>query len=69
MDFITNVDSQIIPIEVKAGSTGRLKSLRTFMQTKNVALGIRISQHPLSLHDGILSIPIYMVGEISRLVK
>lgn len=69
IDFITNVESQIIPIEVKAGATGRLKSLHAFLKEKNIPLGIRVSQHPLSLHDSILSIPLYMVSEISRLVS
>lgn len=59
---------KIIPIEVKAGATGRLKSLKLFMQEKNSAIGMRISQQPLSYIDKILSLPLYMVGELFRLV-
>lgn len=69
VDFITHVGPRIIPIEVKAGTISRLKSLKIFMSEKKLDLGIRISQQPLSLHDGILSLPIYMVGELERLVK
>ncbi len=29
-------DSQIVPLEVKAGSTGRLRSLQTFLEMKNL---------------------------------
>jgi uncharacterized protein len=68
VDFITTVGAQIIPIEVKAGSTGQLKSLHLLMQEKNLKLGIRVSQNPLSYDGKILSIPFYMVGEIPRLV-
>jgi predicted AAA+ superfamily ATPase len=69
IDFIITVENQIIPIEVKAGARGRLKSLRAFMQEKNMSLGVRVSQHPLSFHEGILSVPIYMTGEIARLAS
>jgi predicted AAA+ superfamily ATPase len=69
VDFIITVGSKIIPVEVKAGSTGRLKSLHLLMKENNLALGVRVSQQPLSFDGHILSVPIYMVGEISRLVQ
>jgi predicted AAA+ superfamily ATPase len=68
VDFITAVGSKIIPIEVKAGSTGQLKSLHLLMDEKSLDLGVRISQQPLHFDGTILSIPFYMVGELSRLV-
>ena len=69
VDFIITEGTQIIPIEVKAGSTGQLKSLHLLMKEKNMNLGIRVSQQPLSFDGKILSVPFYMVSEISRLVK
>jgi predicted AAA+ superfamily ATPase len=69
VDFLTTVGAQIIPIEVKTGSTGQLKSLHLLMNEKNLKLGIRISQNPLSFDGKILSVPFYMVGEIPRLVR
>lgn len=69
VDYITNVDSQIVPIEVKSGSTGRLKSLKIFMQEKKCPVGVRISQAPLSFEDGVLSIPFYLISELQRLVE
>lgn len=59
----------MIPVEVKAGKTGRLRSLRQFMEEKKVPIGIRISQMPLSHEKDILSIPLYMISEIPRLLK
>lgn len=75
VDYVINVGDQIIPIEVKSSKIGRLKSLHYFLH--NVAsnknnhncLGIKISMQPLSLHDNILSVPLYMVSEIERLVN
>ncbi len=69
VDFIITVDANIIPIEVKAGATGHLKSLKLFMQEKNSLVGVRVSQQLLSYTEKILSIPLYMVGEIPRLIK
>lgn len=69
VDFITTVDAQIIPIEVKAGSTGQLKSLHLFLKEKEMPFGIRVSQQPLNFNGQILSVPFYMVSEIPRLVR
>ena len=86
VDFVTTVDAKIIPIEVKAGTTGRLKSLiipievkagttgrlkslHLFMDEKKSLCGIRLSQKTMSRVNNIISLPLYMVGEISRIVK
>ncbi len=69
VDFIITVGPHIVPVEVKAGSTGRLKSLKLFMEEKKATLGVRVSQQALNYQDKILSVPFYMIGEIPRLVK
>ncbi len=68
IDYVTNMGPNIIPIEVKAGTTGRLKSLHLFMQEKNSTLGIKISQDPLHFEKNILSLPLYMIHEHERLI-
>lgn len=70
VDFVIQQEKNIVPIEVKAGSTGRLKSIQLMLQEKNLPLGIRISQLPLALDSNkpILSVPFYMISEINRLV-
>lgn len=69
VDFVMNVDSQIVPIEVKAGATGRLRSLKIFLERKKCPLGIRVSQSKLSWNKDVLSIPFYLIEEIPRLVR
>lgn len=69
VDYLTVIDTQIIPIEVKSGSTGTLKSLRIFMEEKKNKIGIRISKVPLSLNQGVLSVPFYLISEVPRLVR
>ena len=69
VDYLITQESQIIPIEVKSGTTGKLKSLHLFMHEKKLAFGIRISESPLTFHQHILSIPFYLISEIPRLVE
>lgn len=69
VDFIYNIGSNIVPIEVKAGTTGQLRSLKTFMKEKQQPIGIRISQQPLSFFDGVLSIPFYLMRQLPRLYQ
>lgn len=69
VDYVINVDSQIVPIEVKSGKTGSLKSLHIVMREKNLPVGVKISSQKLSMNQNILSIPLYMIAELSRLVK
>jgi uncharacterized protein len=69
VDFLLAVDSLIVPIEVKAGATGTLKSLKMFLSERKLSLGVRVSELPLSLNQNILSIPFYLIEELPRLVK
>jgi Predicted ATPase (AAA+ superfamily) len=71
VDYVINVGDKIIPIEVKSGKTGTLKSLNYFLQnvSTNKPLGIKISMQPLGFSDNILSVPLYMLSELERLVK
>ncbi len=41
LDFVIALDGQIIPIEVKSGATGSLKSLHQFMGEKKAPMAIR----------------------------
>lgn len=69
IDFITAIGGDIIPIEVKAGATGALRSLHSFLKEKKGKLGVRISEHPLSFRDSILSIPFYLIHSFEQIVK
>ena len=67
VDYVIQSGSQILPIEVKAGTTGSLKSLTQFLLEKPSPFGIRISQYPLSFHDRVLSIPLYLISQLPLL--
>ena len=61
IEYLIAVCSKIVPIEVKAGTIGKLKSLKIFQTEKNIPLGLRISQAPLSFNNGVLSLPFYFL--------
>ena len=69
VDYVLQIGSKIIPVEVKAGTTGSLKSLAQFFLEKQVPFGVRISQHPLSFHEKILSVPLYLISQLQRLAS
>lgn len=67
VDYLVAVGSTILPVEVKAKTSGALRSLRIFLEEKKSPFGIRISEVPFSFYDDLLSIPFYMIEEIPRL--
>lgn len=69
VDYIVAVDNHVIPIEVKSGSTGRLKSLQVFLQEKKYPLGVKISMDPLTIRNNILCVPAYMIQSLPRLIR
>jgi predicted AAA+ superfamily ATPase len=69
VDFVLNVGPHIIPIEVKSGSSGKLKSIRKFMEEKHCPIGIKISEEPLNFENGILTIPFYLIHKLPKFAK
>ncbi|MBN2479123.1 MAG: ATP-binding protein [Parachlamydiales bacterium] len=69
IDFLISIGSKIVPIEVKAGSIGSLRSLKIFLNEKKSSLGLRISEAMFSINHQIASIPFYLIEEIPKLVK
>jgi hypothetical protein len=69
VDYVVNIGSNILPVEVKSGKEGKLKSLRMFIEDKKSKFGIRFSRDKLSYYDKVLSIPLYMVEQLPRLAE
>lgn len=82
IDYVIQHGSNIVPIEIKAGSTGSLKSLHLFMGLKKLSIAVRInSDLPSTInvnvknHAGkamqykLISIPFYLTGQIYRLLE
>ncbi len=82
IDYIIQHENQVIPIEVKAGTTGTLKSLHQFMKEKKKITAIRVNSDiprlgPVHVKDtfgysieyNLLSIPFYLLEQIHRLIN
>ena len=59
VDFVTQLDNKIVPIEVKSGSNVKAQSLKVYRQNYNPELSIRFSLLPLKENNGLLNIPLY----------
>ena len=81
VDYVMQVGTRVVPIEVKAGATGRLRSLHMMVCEKQLDLAVRISSEPLLLNEvstalpvgtprtfRLLSLPFYLIGELPRLI-
>lgn len=75
VDFVITRSMNILPIEVKSGNSGKMKSLRLFIERKNLTEGIRTSLE----NFGVLTyesennrpirisiIPIYAIGRLTQ---
>jgi len=84
VDFVMASGSQVIPIQVKAGKSGSLKSLQQFVLSKKAALCVRFDLNPPDMcqitHAArmgrgsvpvtytLLSLPLYLVEELPRIL-
>ena len=84
VDYVVASGPDIFPVEVKAGRSGTLRSLHQFVATGKAAAAVRFDTNPPSrqrvVHQvpvagkqqeisvALLSLPLYAVGELSRLL-
>lgn len=82
VDYVIQHGGAVVPVEVKAGSTGRLSSLHQFMKLKKLSLAVRVnSDFPLksfidirdnkgtAIRYELRSLPFYLLGQLPRLLK
>ena len=80
VDYLLAHGPHVIPVEVKAGATGRLKSMHLFLSEKNRDFGLRFNSDRPSLLDTrtppvdgnsrpfrLLFLPCYLIGQTRRL--
>lgn len=51
IDYLLEVDGRILPVEVKSGAAGSMKSLHQFMHDKRLPLAIRLDRNPPTLQN------------------
>ena len=55
----------ILPVEVKSGVRGAMKSLRLFMSEKHVGTGVRVSLENFATLPDVRIIPLYAINRIA----
>lgn len=59
VDYVIPRGTAIVPVEVKAGATGRMHSMHLFIHERDAPMGIRLSLGNFSRFGRIESMPIY----------
>lgn len=80
VDYLMTVGRRIVPVEIKAGTSGSLRSLHQFLKEKRHDFALRLNADvPSLLNDSkklpdrssidyrLLSLPLYMAGQARRL--
>jgi len=66
IDYLIQKGSSIIPIEVKSGTQGGMKSLKLFMKEKKIKRGIRSSLENFSRESDFDIYPLYAVSNLFK---
>ena len=68
VDFLIASGSKVLPIEIKSGSSGSLKSLNLFLDShRQSPLGVRLYGGPHLRETRVLHLPLYAAGTLHRL--
>ena len=78
VDFLYNFDGQIIPVEIKAGKSGKLRSLHQFLDMSEISLAVRFyaGQFQIEEHKSLnnkpfklINIPYFLAGNLNRYLE
>lgn len=78
LDFLALVNGEMIPVEVKSGATGRLRSLHLFMEQYRGNVAVRLyagepKRDTVNTPNGkeytLLSLPYYLAGRLSTYIQ
>jgi predicted AAA+ superfamily ATPase len=59
LDYVIQHDNMVLPIEVKAGSSGKMRSMHMFLKERSLPRGIRMSLENVSAYGNIDTLPLY----------
>jgi len=68
IDFITENEQGVVPIEVKSSTNLTANSFNEFMKKNNSKLGIKISGLPYKLNEKVVNLPLYDTLNIKKII-
>lgn len=78
VDYVLPVEGRLIPMEVKAGATGRLRSLHAFLDAATHSIGVRLYGGPYRVEKGatlagkaftLINLPWYLASKSAEYVE
>lgn len=69
VDYVIQVGPGIFPVEVKAAGSGRMQSMRQFLEDKKQPFGYRFSTENFSEYDDVKCVPLYAVSSLIHLTQ
>ena len=66
VDYLVQNGNDIVPVEVKSGTSGAMQSMHRFLAEKKAAVGLRVSQENFGAYGAIRVLPLYLAGEWRR---
>lgn len=67
VDYVINKSDNIIPVEVKSGTKGSMRSMYIFLDEKKRNTGCRFSLEPCTSYNKIVTYPLYAVSDYMSL--
>lgn len=68
LDFLVQLETYVVPIEVKAEENLQAKSLKSFVEKYNTKVNVRTSMSDYRKEDWLINIPLYSIGNIERII-
>lgn len=69
VDFVIQTNGYVIPLEVKASTNLQAKSLKVYTEKFKPEIIIKTSLADFETNNGFLNIPLYMINNISDIIK
>ena len=69
LDFLVELDGEVLPLEVKAGINTKSKSLGVYVQRYSTRIQLRSTLRNLKLDGTILNVPLYAIEQLARLTR
>ena len=69
VDYVIPCCFKAIPVEVKSGKTGTLRSMHLYLKKANLSVGVKISLLPYDNTLPVISIPFYAIKKIPELIS